>query len=98
VHEPTWSEHLVIVPTAGLVGAIPITPSGLGTTELAVEELYETMPGGDEERHGDGTMVAIARRATELGVALIGLVFYLTHWRKMRDVYAEAEQAADSGE
>jgi uncharacterized protein (TIRG00374 family) len=95
VHEPTWTEHLVIVPTAGLVGAIPITPSGLGTTELAVEELYKTMPGGDENRQGDGTMVALARRATELAVALIGLIFYLTHWRKMREVYAEAEVAAD---
>jgi uncharacterized protein (TIRG00374 family) len=95
VHEPTWTEHLVIVPTAGLVGAIPITPSGLGTTELAVEELYETMPGGDKNRQGDGTMVALTRRATELTVALIGLVFYLTHWRKVREVYAEAEEAAD---
>ncbi|MCI0334896.1 MAG: flippase-like domain-containing protein [Planctomycetes bacterium] len=95
VNEPTWAEHLVIAPTAGLVGAIPITPSGLGTTELAVEELYETMPGGAGSRKGDGTMVALARRATEVAVALIGLVFYLTHLRKMREVYAEAEEAAD---
>jgi len=98
VHEPSWMEHLVIVPTAGLIGAIPITPSGLGTTELAVEELYETMPGGDEKRKGDGTMVAIARRATEVAVALIGLVFYLTHWRKVREVYAEAEKAAEASQ
>jgi glycosyltransferase 2 family protein len=98
VHEPTWTEHLVIVPTAGLVGAIPITPSGLGTTELAVEELYETMPGGDGERKGDGTMVALGRRATEVVVALIGLVFYFTHWRTMREVYAEAEETADAEE
>jgi uncharacterized protein (TIRG00374 family) len=95
MHEPTWTEHLVIVPTAGLVGAIPITPSGLGTTELAVEELYEAMP-GDEDRKGDGTMVALGRRATEVVVALIGLVFYFTHWRTMREVYVEAEEAADS--
>jgi hypothetical protein len=40
-------------------------------------------------------MVALARRATELAVALIGLIFYLTHWRKMREVHAEAEVAAD---
>jgi glycosyltransferase 2 family protein len=98
VHEPTWTEHLVIVPTAGLVGAIPITPSGLGTTELAVEELYETMPGGNGERKGDGTMVALGRRATEVVVALIGLVFYFTHWRTMREVYAEAEETADAEE
>jgi uncharacterized protein (TIRG00374 family) len=96
VHEPTWSEHLVIVPTAALVGAIPITPSGLGTTELAVEELYKAMPGGDDDRKGDGTLVALGRRATEVTVALVGLVFYLTHRRQVEEVYAEAEEAADS--
>jgi uncharacterized protein (TIRG00374 family) len=96
VHEPTWTEHLVIVPTAGLVGAIPITPSGLGTTELAVEELYETMPGGGEDRKGDGTLVALARRATELAVALVGLVFYLTHRRQVEEVFEEAEEVADA--
>jgi uncharacterized protein (TIRG00374 family) len=95
VHEPTWAEHLVIVPTAGLVGAIPLTPSGLGTMELAVEELYKTMPGGDESRDGDGTMVALTRRATEIVVALLGLVFYLTHMRAIREVYAEAEEAVN---
>lgn len=94
VHEPTWTEHLVIVPTAGLVGAIPITPSGLGTTEMAVEKLYETMPGGGD-RKGDGTMVALTRRVTEVAVALIGFIFYLTQRRKVREVYAEAEQASD---
>lgn len=95
VHEPTWSEHLVIVPTAALVGAIPITPSGLGTTELAFKELYKAMPGGDKSRDADGTMVALARRATEIAVALVGLVFYFTHMRKVREVYLEAEEVAD---
>jgi uncharacterized protein (TIRG00374 family) len=95
VQAPTWAEHLVIVPTAGLVGAIPLTPSGLGTTELAVEELYEAMPGGNKDRRGDGTMVAITRRGTEIVVALVGLVYYATHWRKVREVYAEAEEALD---
>jgi hypothetical protein len=74
----------------GLVGAIPLTPSGLGTTELAVEELYKTMPGGESNRQGDGTMVALTRRATEIVVALLGLVFYLTHMRTVREVYNEA--------
>jgi uncharacterized protein (TIRG00374 family) len=95
VHAPPWAEHLVIVPTAGLVSAIPLTPSGLGTTELAVEELYKTMPGGDGSRQGDGTMVALTRRATEIVVALFGLAYYLTHLRTVREVYAEAEEAAD---
>jgi uncharacterized protein (TIRG00374 family) len=92
IEEPSWTEHLVIVPVAGLVGAIPITPSGLGTLELAVEELYKAVPGGDGARRGDGTLVALTRRATELAVALVGLVFYLTHRREVEEVYAEAEE------
>jgi uncharacterized protein (TIRG00374 family) len=98
VHEPTWAEHLVIVPTAGLVGAIPLTPSGLGTTELAVEELYDTMPGSAESRKGEGTLVALTRRVTELAVALVGLMFYVTHRRQVQEVFEEAEEAADAEE
>ncbi|HEX3599108.1 MAG TPA: lysylphosphatidylglycerol synthase transmembrane domain-containing protein, partial [Lacipirellulaceae bacterium] len=46
IQGPPWSEHVVIVPMAGVVGAVPLTPSGLGTMEYAVEELYKAMPGG----------------------------------------------------
>ena len=42
---PSWQQHMVIVPIAGIVGAVPLTPSGLGTTEFAIEELYKRMPG-----------------------------------------------------
>jgi hypothetical protein len=66
--------------------------------ELAVEELYRTMPGGTGGQKGDGTMVALTRRATELTVALVGLVFYLTHRRQIEDVYAEAEEVAEMEE
>ncbi len=95
IHEPTWSEHLVIVPVAGLVGAVPLTPSGLGTTEAAVEELYKWMPGGDQIADGDGALVGIGRRATDIAVALVGWLFYLSHRREVREVYAEAEEFAE---
>jgi len=97
IREPPWREHLVIVPVAALVGAIPITPSGLGTTELAVEELYRAMPGDESKGKGNGTLVALTRRATELIVALVGLVYYLLHRREVEAVYAEAEEAAEAG-
>jgi glycosyltransferase 2 family protein len=93
IHEPSWSEHLVIVPVAGLVGAIPLTPSGLGTTELAIEKLYSAMPGGVPD---DGTLVGLGRRATDLVVAFIGLGFYLSHRREVDEVFAEAEHEADA--
>ena len=96
IHEPPWAEHLVIVPVAGLVGAIPLTPSGLGTTEFAIEELYKVMPGGDQIEKGDGTLVGVGRRLTDIAVALVGLGFYLSHRREVEEVFAEAEEAADA--
>jgi uncharacterized membrane protein YbhN (UPF0104 family) len=95
IRAPSWQQHLLIVPTAGIVGAIPLTPSGLGTTELAIEELYKRMP-GVQVVPGDGTLVGIGRRATDIAVALIGLAFYLSNRSEVREVYAEAEQVADT--
>jgi glycosyltransferase 2 family protein len=85
---------LVIVPIAGIVGAVPLTPSGLGTTELVIEELYKRMP-GVKVMPGDGTLVGIGRRATDIAVALIGLAFYLANRSEVQEVYAEAEHIAD---
>jgi uncharacterized protein (TIRG00374 family) len=93
--EPSWSEHLVIVPCAALVGALPLTPSGLGTTEFALDELYKAMPGGIGIVTGDGTLVGLGRRVTDIAVALVGLVFYLSHRREVSEVYAEAEELAE---
>jgi uncharacterized protein (TIRG00374 family) len=95
IERPSWAQHMVIVPVAGLVGAIPITPSGLGTTESAIEVLYQVMPGGGGSEAGDGTLVAVGRRVTDIAVALVGLGFYLTHRREVAEVFAEAEAVAD---
>lgn len=95
IDAPSWSQHLTIVPVAGLVGAIPLTPNGLGTTEAAIEEQYKRMPGVRAMR-GDGTLVGIGRRATDIAVALIGLAFYLANRREVQEVYAEAEQVAET--
>jgi uncharacterized membrane protein YbhN (UPF0104 family) len=94
INAPSWSQHLTIVPVAGLVGAVPLTPSGLGTTELAIEEQYKRMPGVNEIP-GDGTLVGIGRRVTDIAVALIGLAFYLANRSEVQEVYAEAEQVAE---
>jgi glycosyltransferase 2 family protein len=91
---PTWTEHAVIVPIAGVVGAVPVTPSGFGTMELAVEKLYEEIAGNKIEK-GDGTMVALGRRVTDIAVALVGLGFYFARRREVQDVIAEVEKAGD---
>jgi hypothetical protein len=92
VHEPTWAEHLVIVPIASLAGAIPATPNGLGTLEAAIEVLYRAMPGGGDVVAGDGTMVALAHRVTMMAVALVGMAYYLSHRAEVREMIHEAEE------
>jgi uncharacterized membrane protein YbhN (UPF0104 family) len=95
VHEPPLAEHLVIVPVANMAGAIPATPSGLGTMEAAVEVLYRTMPGGSGVLPGDGTLVTLAHRLTMIAVALVGMAYYLSHRAELGEVLAEAEEAED---
>jgi glycosyltransferase 2 family protein len=97
VQRASYAEHLVLVPVASLVGAIPITFAGLGTMELTIEELYRVMPGAAGVQKGDGTMVALAQRVTMIAVALIGLAYYVIHRAEVREVYAEAEELVDAG-
>lgn len=96
IQHPTWAQHLVIVPVAGLAGALPLTPSGLGVMEYAVQEMYKAMPGGTALSGKDGTLVAIGRRLNDIVVAVAGLLFYFRHRREVEEVFAEAEQEADA--
>jgi uncharacterized protein (TIRG00374 family) len=96
IYAPTWAEHLVIVPISGLAGAIPLTPSGLGTTEAVIRALYKAMSGGLASAEDAGTLVGVGRRATDIVVAVIGLVFYFRHRREVREIYEEAELVAET--
>jgi hypothetical protein len=97
IHAPSWAEHLTIVPVASLVGATIPTPSGVGPTEYAIEELYRRMPGGNLVAKGDGTLVGLGRRLTDIAVALVGFGFYLINRREVQQVMQEAEELAESG-
>jgi uncharacterized membrane protein YbhN (UPF0104 family) len=92
---PTFLEHMVIVPTASLAGAIPITPAGLGTLELAMDKLYTAIHGVDK---GVGTIVTLAHRLTMLAVAAVGLIYYFAYRAEVQTVMAEAEDLAESDE
>jgi uncharacterized protein (TIRG00374 family) len=94
VSAPTFVEHLVIVPVASLAGAIPITPAGLGTLELATDRLYDAMPGIED---GVGTIVTLAHRLTMVAVAVVGLIYYFAYRAEVHDVMAEAEELANVG-
>lgn len=95
VHAPTFAQHLLIVPVANMAGAIPATPSGLGTLEAAADALYQAVPGNSGIVAGDGTLVALAHRVTMIAVAMIGMVYYVSQRAELQGVLREAEAAAD---
>jgi uncharacterized protein (TIRG00374 family) len=96
IRAPSLVEHMVIIPTSGVVGAIPVSFNGLGITEGTIDWLYRKVPKDGGPVEGDGTLVGLSRRVPDIAVALIGLVFYLTHRREVQEVYAEAEQVAET--
>ena len=56
---PTLSEHAVMVPLANVTAALPLTPAGLGTYELALDTLYRWIPQTPPPA-GSGLIVALA--------------------------------------
>jgi hypothetical protein len=95
---PTLHEHMVIVPVALLAGAIPATPNGLGTLEAAAEALYQQVPHHSGVVPGDGTMVALGQRVTMVVVAVVGLIYYLSHRHSLSGVIHDVEEAADAAD
>ena len=98
IKRPSYAEHFVVVPVANMVGAIPATPSGVGTKEAAVDLLYRTMPSGTGVVKGVGTMVTLAHRLAEMTGALLGFLYYLSHRKEVEEVYHEAEEIEEEGE
>jgi glycosyltransferase 2 family protein len=95
VQAPTFAQHLMIVPAANMAGAIPATPSGLGTLEAAVEALYQAVPGNSGILPGDGTLVALAHRVTMIAVAMIGMIYYVSQRAELSEVLNEVEAAVE---
>ena len=88
---PTLVEHFIIVPLSLIAAALPLTPSGLGTFEAAMELLYHhaslTGPGMAE-----GILVALAYRLVTIGIAAVGVVFCWMSRREVRDVLQDVEK------
>jgi uncharacterized membrane protein YbhN (UPF0104 family) len=98
VQAPSLAKHFVIVPVANLAGAIPATPSGLGTMELAVEKLYQGVPSATSIPSGDGTLVALGQRATMILMAAGCLIFYVLQRGDLREAIHEIEEAEATAE
>jgi uncharacterized membrane protein YbhN (UPF0104 family) len=73
---PTLPQHLVISPLAGVAGALPFSPGGLGSYEFAIAFLYDL---SNDLNEGHGVVVGLAYRLVTLAVAGVGLVFYWSH-------------------
>jgi glycosyltransferase 2 family protein len=97
LRHPNWADHIILVPIANIVAAMPITPAGLGAKEFAVEKLYTMMPSSEGVVDGNGTLVTLGHRVTEMTVALLGLLYILTHRAEVREAYAEVEEMVEGG-
>ena len=94
---PSLGEHFVIVPLAMVVGALPITPNGLGTFELAVETLFPMM--STEHVAGErGLIVSLFYRLITIGIALIGVVLYFVSRRDVAAALHDAESEEETDE
>ena len=91
VKAPSFSAMFLVGPLSLAAGALPLTPSGLGTFELAMDKLFVAV-GGDE---GDGALVAITYRVMTYVMAGLGAAYYLTSRAKVQRVLDEAEDLAE---
>jgi uncharacterized membrane protein YbhN (UPF0104 family) len=87
---PSLQQHLIISPLTMLCAALPISPAGLGTFELALEALYRmlaTVP----IHPAQGLVVALAFRVVQIGLVIIGAVYYWTSRQEVSELMHEVE-------
>jgi uncharacterized protein (TIRG00374 family) len=70
-------------------GALPLTPAGLGTFEVAMSTLYDLV---QVESNDDGVIVALVYRVVTIVIAVIGIVVYWFARREVTEVLEEAEK------
>lgn len=67
---PSLGNHFVISPVASVAGALPITPGGLGSYELAITYLYNLL--SSPENQGRGIAIALFVRLCTISAAGLG--------------------------
>ncbi|MFP6604489.1 MAG: lysylphosphatidylglycerol synthase domain-containing protein, partial [Pirellulaceae bacterium] len=95
-NHPSWGQHVVMVSIANVAGSIPV-PGGLGAFEMALDFLYRRVA---DVQDSQGFVVALGFRLMTLGIALVGVVYYLSGRRElsrlMREAAGEAEKTAEA--
>ncbi len=79
---PGLSSQIFIWGVAGIVGAVPIVPGGLGTFDIAFKTLYEGMS-THQAVPDEGFVVAILFRIMCLVVVAVGITMFWTLNRKL---------------
>jgi uncharacterized protein (TIRG00374 family) len=90
---PPFADHFVISPVASVAGALPITPGGLGSFELALSYMYDLL--SPPEVRGGGIVVALLVRLAIICVAGIGVGFYWFNHREVQLLLRQAEREAE---
>ncbi|MGE0759459.1 MAG: lysylphosphatidylglycerol synthase transmembrane domain-containing protein [Pirellulaceae bacterium] len=72
---PPLIDHLVIVPMSMVAGALPFTPSGLGSFEFAMDELFRLVS-PQSEALVSGVLIALVYRLVTIAIAAVGVVYY----------------------
>jgi len=85
---PSIGEHFIIVPLSMVAAALPITPAGMGPYEWWMDQLYRLLPSPPCQ---DGLLVALAYRLITIVIAMIGVVYYWSSRREVRQLLEEAE-------
>jgi uncharacterized protein (TIRG00374 family) len=93
---PTLLEHLLIAPLSNACAALPISPAGWGTYELALEMLYRILP-AEAMRAGQGLAVALGYRVVQIGVVVIGVIYYWVDRREVSELMHETEREEGGG-
>lgn len=88
---PSLGAHMLIAPLSFVVGAIPITPSGLGTFEATLDYLYGLLAIGGAGVASSGTIVGFGYRLITIVIAVIGVGFYLASRREVAEIMHDAE-------
>lgn len=99
INPPSFLEHLFIVPVASVAGALPISPNGLGTTELVTKYLYQWVGASETSNavvaEDDGTLVALGYRFIMVATASIATAYFFATRQKDEHILTEEEIAAD---
>ncbi|QDV70097.1 hypothetical protein Poly24_38160 [Rosistilla carotiformis] len=90
-HPPTLPEHMVIVPIANAVAGLPISLAGIGVFEGALDHLYAKLP--QQPTDASGTIVGLVYEMVKITIAMIGVVFYWTGQREVRESFQAASTA-----